>query len=178
MIRSFRSLAAAGALVFSAVACADSPTAAAVRTDADAADLRPGPQTIVGIALGNPDFSTLVAAVVAADLVDALNGDRQLTVFAPTNAAFAALGLNADNVGDLPKDALTDILLYHVTPGRRIAKSVVNTPRLQMLNGDAATISRSAGSVRINESTIAATDISARNGIVHVIDAVLLPPSE
>lgn len=178
MLRSFRSLAAAGALLFTATACADAPTAAAIRTDADAADLRPGQQTIVGIALSNPDFSTLVAAVVAADLVDVLNGRRQLTVFAPTNDAFAAIGLNEDNIGDVPRDVLTDILLYHVTPGRRIAKSVVNAPRIQMLNGGATTISRSAGAVRINASTIVTTDLSARNGIVHVIDAVLLPPAE
>jgi len=174
--RSFRSLAALAALSLSAVACAETTAPTASLTDATAAELRPGSQTIVEIAVGNPSFSTLVAAVVAADLVDALNGTTQLTVFAPTDEAFAALGLNADNIADaLSTEALTNILLYHVTEGRRVAQSVVRAPRVKMLNGGTTRISRSGAGVRINDSNIVATDISAKNGVIHVIDAVLLP---
>jgi uncharacterized surface protein with fasciclin (FAS1) repeats len=140
------------------------------------AELRVGTKTIVEIAAGDTAFTTLVAAVVAADLVGALSGDQQLTVFAPTNAAFAKLGLNAGNVGALPKDALTDILLYHVTGGRRGAISLLFFKRVKMLNGDIARTRFTRAGFFINDSRIIAGNISAKNGIVHVIGSVLLPP--
>jgi len=177
MFRSIRSALAVAAVALVGAACAEAPTAASSSRLADAsADARAGTPSIVDIAAGNPDFSTLVAAVVAADLVDALSANRQLTVFAPTNAAFAALGLNAENIGTaLTKEQLQGILLYHVTTGRRVSPSVVNAPRIKMLSGGFTTISRTGDGVRINDSNIVAVDIAARNGIVHVIDAVLLP---
>ena len=141
-------------------------------------------QTIVGIAVSNPDFSTLVAAVSCTGLVPALNGTAKYTVFAPTNEAFAKLGLNASNVCTaLPRATLTNILLYHVTRGTRLAKRVL--PReagesreiRTLLAGQSfevnhsGVITTSSG----NTSTIVATNIRASNGVIHVIDSVLIP---
>jgi len=139
--------------------------------------------TIVGIATGNADFSTLAAAVVRAGLVDLLNGNRHYTVFAPTNAAFDALaaalgapsGLELVNTVDL--QTLTAILSYHVTLGDRNATSVVSSGSLRMLDGNTASVSIMNGAAYIQNAKILATDIRASNGIVHVIDAVILPPS-
>jgi len=132
--------------------------------------------SIVEIALAvnqeTGEFSTLIAAVVATDLVDTLNGNRQFTVFAPTDAAFAALGLDASNIGDLPKDALTNILLYHVSPGERFAADVLSSTQVRMMNKQFTTVSEGP---KINDSGFVAVDVDARNGVIHVIDAVLLP---
>ena len=121
------------------------------------------------------EFDVLQAAVVKAGLVGVLNGKGQYTVFAPTDAAFVkTLGV-ADEaeaiaaVNSLPVDALTNILLYHVTEGRRISTSVLAAPQYAMLNGKHLTRSELA------EAGIAATDISASNGIIHVINSVLIP---
>lgn len=185
MSRTLRSLAAAAAALFLAAACADSPTTTAelqpsaeLQLASETAELRRGTQTIVEIASGNPNFSTLVAAVVAADLVDALSTDEQLTVFAPTNEAFAKLGLDASNVGTLPKDALTDILLYHVTGGRRGAVSVLFTRKIKMLNGDFTRVRFTRDGLFLNDSKVVTANLSAKNGIIHVIDSVLLPPQD
>ena len=141
-----------------------------------AAAAKPGNLTIVDIVL-QPDgeFDVLQAAVVKAGLVDLLNGKNQHTVFAPTDLAFVTTLGVADEaaaiaaVEGLPVDQLTNILAYHVTGGRRTSRSVLAAPSYQMLNG--ATLTRDA----LSAAGIAATDISASNGIVHVINAVLLP---
>jgi uncharacterized surface protein with fasciclin (FAS1) repeats len=156
------SLALLFAVLFGAIA-APQPAAA-----------KRGP-TIVEIAVGNPNFTTLVAAVQAAGLVETLNGNRQFTVFAPTNDAFAKLGLNAGNVGSLPKDQLTNILLYHVSPGERMATSVVNAKQLRMMNKQFTQISVNSSGAFINDAKIIATDIDASNGVIHIIDTVLIP---
>jgi uncharacterized surface protein with fasciclin (FAS1) repeats len=132
-------------------------------------------QTIVEIAAGNPNFTTLVAAVKAAGLVETLSGNRQFTVFAPTDAAFAKLGLNAGNIGSLPKDQLTNILLYHVSPGERFANSVINAKQLRMMNKQFTQVSVNSSGAFINDAKIVATDIDASNGVIHVIDTVLMP---
>ena len=135
--------------------------------------------TIVDVALSvNADtgeFSTLIAAILAADLAGALSGNGQLTVFAPTDAAFAKLDLNADNIGDLPVADLTNILLYHVAKGRRMAEDVVASEQIRMLNGERTMIKLMDGGAYINDSMIIATDVPADNGVIHVIDSVLLP---
>jgi uncharacterized surface protein with fasciclin (FAS1) repeats len=129
----------------------------------------------VDIAIGNPNFTTLVAAVQAAGLVETLSGNRQFTVFAPDNAAFAKLGLDASNIGTLPKETLTNILLYHVAPGERFANSVVNARQIRMMNKQFTQVSVTSAGAFINQSKIVATDIDASNGVIHVIDTVLLP---
>ncbi len=139
---------------------------------------RAGPsivETAIAVNAESGEFSTLIAAVQAAGLVDVLNGNRQFTVFAPTDAAFAALGLNAGNVGTaLDAATLTDILLYHVTTGRKDAAEVVASDTIRMLNGDRVDVTVGGG-VFVDNAQVIATDIKASNGIIHVIDAVLLP---
>ena len=140
--------------------------------------------TIVDVAVAvNADtgeFSTLIAAVLAADpaVLSALTGNGQLTVFAPTDAAFNELGLNADNIGDLDQEALTGILLYHVAKGRRMAESVISSSQIRMYSGLFTSISLMDGMAFINDSQIVAVDVPADNGIIHVIDAVLIPNSD
>ena len=139
---------------------------------------KPGNLTIVGIVLQDDgEFDVLQAAVVRAGLVDALNGTAQYTVFAPTDLAFVTtLGVASeaaaiDAVNTMPVETLTDILLFHVTHGRRNSQSVLAAPTYQMLNGTKLTRSQ------LSAAGFAATDISASNGIVHVLNAVLLPGS-
>jgi len=117
----------------------------------------------------------LQAAVVRAGLVGALNGTGQYTVFAPTDAAFIATWGGAKEaaaiaaVNALPPEALTNILLYHVTEGRRTSRSVLAAPAYEMLNGEYLT------RAELLNAGIAATNISASNGIIHVINHVLIP---
>lgn len=139
---------------------------------------KPGNQTIVDIVLQDDgEFDVLEAAVIRAGLVGTLDGKRQFTVFAPTDAAFIALLGAADEAAAITAiegfdvDALSDILLYHVTKGRRNSRSVMAAPRYRMLNGDRLT------RTELVEAGIAETDISASNGIIHVIESVLTPPA-
>jgi uncharacterized surface protein with fasciclin (FAS1) repeats len=147
---------------------------------APAAQAAPKGPTIVDVAIAvnadSGEFSTLIAAVLAADpaVLTTLTGNGQFTVFAPTDAAFAALGLDASNVGDLPQDALTNILLYHVARGNRDAAVVTTSSQIRMLNGQFAAITVNGGAY-IDNAQIIATDVPAANGVIHVIDAVLLP---
>jgi uncharacterized surface protein with fasciclin (FAS1) repeats len=135
----------------------------------------PEARDIVDIAVEDGRFTTLVAAVEAASLVDALKADGPLTVFAPTDDAFAALpeGTVEALLGDIP--ALTDILLYHVVEGKVMAADVVELSSAPTLLGQDVSISVMDGTVKVNESQVIITDIEASNGVIHVIDAVLLP---
>ncbi|MGB3542691.1 fasciclin domain-containing protein [Rubrivirga sp.] len=127
---------------------------------------------IVEVASGSDDFRTLVAAVQAAGLVETLQGDGPFTVFAPTNAAFARLGDDAIQSLLRPenRDQLTAILTYHVVPGRVTARQIGRIDELETVNGQSLSIG-----VRIDGAELVATDIEASNGIVHVIDRVLMP---
>lgn len=127
--------------------------------------------TIAGIAVGG-GFDTLVAAVSCTGLITAIDDptDGQLTVFAPTDEAFAALGLDASNVCDVP--GLAGILTYHIVDGRLPAARVVRSTSLTTLNGTAIAVD---GTTLNGTTNIVATNIQAANGVVHVIDAVLLP---
>lgn len=123
-------------------------------------------------------FDTLIAAVLAADpgVLATLAGNGQHTVFAPTDEAFAKLGLNETNIGTLGQEILTDVLLYHVAHGRRYAESVLPASRVRMLDG--GFVFQSGGVLTDNlgrSSNIIVTDVEAANGIIHAIDAVLLP---
>ena len=121
------------------------------------------------------EFSTLIAALVAADRVGALSTPEQRTVFAPTDAAFAAMGLNAANIGTVPVEDLTGILLYHVTPGRLPAAQVVARSSLPMANGGTTQLRVEGTTAYIDGARIVTTDVEASNGIIHIIDAVLQP---
>lgn len=140
---------------------------------------KPRQNTIVDVAVSvnakTGEFSTLIAALKAAGLVNALNGQGQYTVFAPTDAAFAKLGLNASNIGTLPKATLTNILLYHVAHGSRYASDVVSSTQIRMLNKEFTTVSTQNGSVYINNARIIEANVPASNGVIHVIDTVLIP---
>ncbi|MEN9506743.1 MAG: hypothetical protein RI958_2669 [Actinomycetota bacterium] len=149
------------------------PTASAAESD-----------PIATIAAGDAQFSTLVAAASAAGLVGAIDSceDGPVTVFAPTNEAFAAaltkLGLTAEQL--LADTAtLTAVLKYHIVPGKVDAATVVGLTKATTLNGKDIAISVSGSSVTLNGSVnVVATDIMACNGIIHVIDGVLLPPAD
>ena len=142
------------------------------------AEAAKGP-TIVDIAAGNPNFTTLVAAVQEAGLVDTLNGNRQFTVFAPTNDAFAGIGLNAGNIGAVPDDVVRGILLYHVAPGNREASDVIDSDKIRtMSRGFLYPVLTTSGltiEAENSSANVVAADIDASNGVIHVVDAVLLP---
>lgn len=133
--------------------------------------------SIVDIALGNTEFSTLVDTLVAAGLIDYLSGEGPFTVFAPTNKAFQALDGALIEALLTDVDLLIDVLLYHVVDGAVMSTDLVDGAKLQTLNGDDFTVSLSSPSTRINNATVTTVDLQAGNGILHVIDTVLLPPS-
>jgi len=146
-------------------------------------------KTIVDVAVGNDDFSTLVAAVKAADLVSALQADGPYTVFAPTNAAFGKIDEGTLNSLLEPKnkETLTSILTYHVVPSKLMANDVVAALKkgkgkveVKALNGGTLTVMSKDGKIWIkdekgNYSEIVATDVNASNGVIHVIDTVVMP---
>ena len=134
---------------------------------------------IVDTAVAAGDFGTLAAALGAAGLVETLKGDGPFTVFAPTDAAFAKLPDGTVESLLLPenKDKLTAILTYHVVAGEVLAADVVNLTEATTVNGADVAIMVEGGSVMINDATVTATDIMTSNGVIHVIDTVLLPPT-
>ena len=132
--------------------------------------------TIVDVAAGNPDFSTLVAAVEAAGLVETLSGEGPFTVFAPTNEAFEALPAGVLDMLLLPenKETLTKVLTYHVVPGE-VTSDLVTAGDVATVEGSTIAITTDGG-VKINgTTTVTAVDVEASNGVIHVIDAVLIP---
>lgn len=132
---------------------------------------------IVDTAVGAGQFKTLAAALKAAGLVDTLKGAGPFTVFAPTDAAFAALP--AGTVESLLKpenrQKLVSILTYHVVPGRVTANQVAGMDAATTVQGDPLAIRASDGAVTINDARVVSTDVAASNGVIHVIDKVLLP---
>jgi uncharacterized surface protein with fasciclin (FAS1) repeats len=144
------------------------------------ADAQDGEATIVEIAAGNENFSTLVTALDTAGLVEALSGEGPFTVFAPTNEAFAALPegelealLQPEN-----RELLTQILTYHVVEGKAMAADVVGLDEVTTLMGSTVSIEVDGETVRLADTAqVVQTDIEASNGVIHVIDSVLLPPT-
>ena len=146
-------------------------------------------QTIVEAAVSNKDFSTLVTALKAADLVDALSGEGPFTVFAPNNAAFSKI--DSETLGSLLKpenvEALTNILTYHVVSGKLMASDVASAlksgygkVKLTALNGQTITARSKGGKIYLkdskgNMSEIIATDVAGSNGVIHVISSVVMP---
>lgn len=135
--------------------------------------------TIVDIAVGTEGFSTLVAAASAAGLVETLAGEGPFTVFAPTDEAFAAaleaLGVTAEELL-ADTETLTAVLTYHVVPGKVMSGDLTDGMTATTVNGADVTFSVSADGVKVNEANVVAADIEASNGVIHVIDAVILPP--
>lgn len=131
---------------------------------------------IVGVALGNDDFSILVSALQKAGLVDDLQGDGPFTVFAPTNAAFEKLLGELDITAEelLAQPDLANVLTYHVVSGEVMAADLTDGMTAATLNGENLTFDLT-GAPMVNESNITTTDIDATNGVIHVIDTVLVP---
>jgi len=162
----------------------DAMEPAATETMAPATD-----GTVVAVAQGNPDFSTLVSAVQAAELVDTLNGAGPFTVFAPTNAAFEKIPADTRNGLMQPdqKDALTGILTYHVVPGRVDAAALTQqieqgggSATLTTVEGGTLTATVVDGTVTLtdeagNTSKVVMADVAASNGVIHAIDTVVMP---
>jgi uncharacterized surface protein with fasciclin (FAS1) repeats len=137
-----------------------------------------GEKDIVDTAVGAGQFKTLATALQAAGLVDTLKGAGPFTVFAPTDDAFAKLP--AGTVDNLlkpeNKDQLVAVLTYHVVPGKVMAADVVNVSEAATVNGKKLAVKVDGGTVMINDAKVTATDIAATNGVIHVIDSVVLPP--
>ncbi len=135
--------------------------------------------SIVDIAVGNENFSTLVAALKTAELVEALSGDGPFTVFAPTNDAFAKLpeGTVESLLKPENRQQLVDILKYHVVAGKVLAADAIAAKRADTLLGKPIGMTLEGGQLTINDSKVVANDVEATNGVIHVIDTVLLPPA-
>lgn len=135
------------------------------------------PKTVVDIAIGSPDHTTLVTAVTAAGLVETLSGTGPFTIFAPTNAAFSALpaGTVENLLKPESKEMLTGILTYHVVAGNVMAADLTDGQIVKTLNGQDLKVSIKDGKVMINGANVTAADLAGSNGVVHVLDAVLMP---
>jgi len=142
-----------------------------IAAEADTAD-------IVDTAVAAGQFETLAAALTAADLVDTLKGEGPFTVFAPTDAAFAALpaGTVEELLKPENKDQLVAVLTYHVVAGKVMSTDLSNGMTTATVNGADVAIAVDGG-VKVNDANVSAADIEASNGVIHVIDAVILPPS-
>ncbi len=137
-------------------------------------------KTIVEVAASADSFKTLVAAVKAADLVETLSGEGPFTVFAPTDEAFKKVPKEvlADLLKPENKDKLVAVLTYHVVPGKVLAADVVKLDKAKTVQGSEAKITVKEGTVKIDGAKVVKTDIICKNGVIHVIDAVILPPEK
>lgn len=194
----FQALALASAAAIALAACSDAaddtaaPAPDAELADAASADMAPAAEsgTIVEVAQGNPDFSTLVSAVTSAQLAETLSGPGPYTVFAPNNAAFEKVpqATRDELMSEAGREDLAGILTYHVVEGNVDAATLtqaiqdageagytINTVNggtlTAMMEGDSVVLRDAAG----NTSTVTATDVPASNGVIHVIDTVLMP---
>jgi uncharacterized surface protein with fasciclin (FAS1) repeats len=137
----------------------------------------PGPKTVAEVVVGSENHNTLEAALVAANLVETLSGEGPFTVFAPTDAAFSNLPAGAlDELLAEPSGALTQILLYHVVSAKALSTDLKDGQKLSTVSGGELLVSVNEGGVFINGLKVSAADIVSGNGVVHVLDGVLLPP--
>ena len=155
------------ALAFSSMALVATSAAAYGNKDAAAKD-------IVDTAVAAGNFKTLATALQAADLVTTLKGDGPFTVFAPTDAAFAKIPKEQLEALLKDKAKLTAVLTYHVVPGAVMAKDV-KSGAVQTVQGQSLMVKVDGGKVMVDNATVTTTDIRARNGVIHVIDSVVLP---
>jgi uncharacterized surface protein with fasciclin (FAS1) repeats len=133
-------------------------------------------ENIVEIASGNKDFTTLVAAVVAAGLAETLSGEGPFTVFAPTNEAFAKLpaGTVEELIKPENKEKLASILTYHVVAGKALSSDLSDGQSIKTVNGQEVTVSV-GDDVKVDGAIVTTPDLEASNGVIHVIDAVIMP---
>lgn len=164
--------------VFSSVLAVGAQSATPTPAAEEAATTATADMNIVETAVAAGSFETLVAAVQAAGLVEALSSEGPFTVFAPTDAAFAALpdGTIENLLAD-PSGALTDILLYHVVPAQVLSTDLSDGMTATTVGGAELTFSVGADGVQVNGANVVSADVMASNGVIHVIDAVLLPPA-
>jgi uncharacterized surface protein with fasciclin (FAS1) repeats len=154
-------------------------TLSSCKEDDDITPEDPMPNSVVEVVTESEDHTTLAAAVSAAGLVQTLQGTGPFTVFAPTDAAFAALPAGTvEALLDDPDGALKDILLYHVVGSKVMSASLSNGMKAPTLYGEDLTITITGGNVFINDAMVSVADIETKNGVVHVIDAVLIPEEE
>lgn len=154
----------------------DDDDTAATGTTTEQAQTAEQAQDIVATAQATPDLSTLVKAVTAADLVETLQGKGPYTVFAPTNEAFAEIQDTVDTLLEPDnKSDLTDVLTYHVVPGSYPAADLEDGQKLKTVQGEDLTVSVEGGEVKVNDAVVVKPDVDASNGVVHVIDGVLVP---
>jgi len=151
---------------------------AAIGLTLSGADTRAAQKDIVETAVDAGEFKTLAAALRAADLVDTLKGRGPFTVFAPTDEAFAKLpaGTVENLLKPENKDQLVAILTYHVVPGKVMAADVIKLKEAKTVNGKMLDIETKGDAVMVNDAKVTATDVAASNGVIHVIDTVILPP--
>ena len=137
-------------------------------------------KTVVEVAVAADDFKTLVAAVKAADLVETLSGKGPFTVFAPTDEAFKKIPKEvlADLLKPENKEKLAAVLTYHVVAGKVLAADVVKLSKAKTVQGAEAKITVKEGKVKVDDANVVKTDIICKNGVIHVIDAVILPPAK
>jgi uncharacterized surface protein with fasciclin (FAS1) repeats len=137
------------------------------------------PKDIVALAMETESLSTLVSAVKAAGLVETLQGEGPFTVFAPTNEAFAALpeGTLDDLLKPENKEKLASILTYHVVAGKVMSTDLSDGMKAKTVNGAEVSIS-TVGGAKVNGANVVSADVAASNGVVHVIDAVIMPPKK
>jgi uncharacterized surface protein with fasciclin (FAS1) repeats len=135
-------------------------------------------QSIADIASGSKQFETLTSLLAQADLVETLDGKGRFTVFAPTDAAFAKVPKSTLDALAADPEQLKAVLLYHVADGRLTARKVVKRKSIRTLNGARVKVRVTKKGVRVNNAKVTKTDIRASNGVIHVIDTVLLPPAK
>ena len=184
--RWMKATALAGALVFGVAACGDDGDAEeatpAAESGSDTTMKEATPETVVDIAAGNEDFSTLVTAVQAAGLPATLSSEGPFTVFAPVNDAFEALPAGTVDTLLMPenKDQLTAVLTYHVIPSKALSSDLKDGMKVTTVQGQDLTIGVSGDDVTVTDAnggkaSVLQADVEAENGVVHVIDKVLVP---
>ncbi|MFT7148738.1 MAG: putative surface protein with fasciclin (FAS1) repeats [Nonlabens sp.] len=176
-MKKFNNLFAIGLITVFAFGCG-AKTTESTETVSEEVAVEAVTKDIVDLAVETESLSTLVAALTAADLVTTMQSDGPFTVFAPTNEAFAALPAGTLEMLLKPenKDMLVSILTYHVVSGKVMSTDLSDGMKAATVNGAEVTIT-TAGGAKVNGANVVAADIVASNGVVHVIDAVILPPS-
>lgn len=178
--RTFLLTSAVLALAVGFAACGgsdDEGTTGAAATEESQDATATGEQNIVAVAQETPDLSTLVEAVSAAGLVETLEEPGPYTVFAPTNGAFDALGGTLETLLEPKNKAeLAEVLTYHVVAGELTASELSDGQTLETVQGDALEVKVTNGEVTVNGARVVTPDVEASNGVVHVIDEVLIPP--